>query len=178
MRRHAIRGAATTLAIALAIVPRVIAAQSAARTEAPRALEPLAFLAGSCWKGSFPGRATTDEHCFEWVYGGKFLRDRHVVRGDSVPYEGETVYAWDATQRRIVWWYIARPGFHSTGDVVADGDLLTFGERVVAARPRQLRTTWRRSGADAYLVRVEELADGGVRELWSMEMRRSRPAPP
>src|SRR5215212_1453142 len=91
----------------------------------PSPLQPLAFLAGSCWTGTFAGRTVTDEHCFEWVYGGRFLRDRHVVRGDSVPYQGETTYAWDARQQRIVYWYIALPGFYSHGNVnAADGALL------------------------------------------------------
>src|SRR2546423_4817205 len=60
------------------------------------ALHPLAFLAGSCWKGTFTGRSATDEHCFTWIYNGRFLRDHHIVVGDSVPYEGESTYAWDA----------------------------------------------------------------------------------
>ena len=84
-------------------------------------LQPLSFLAGSCWKGTFAGRAVTDEHCFEWIMDGRFLRDHHVVRGDSLPYEGETTYAWDAAQKRITYWYIALPGFYSQGNVEAAG---------------------------------------------------------
>src|SRR3954464_7350234 len=85
-------------------------------------LQPLAFLAGSCWKGTFAGRAVTDEHCFTWLYGGRFLRDQHVVSGDSVPYRGETTYAWDGGQKRIVYWYIALPGFYSSGSVAPDAE--------------------------------------------------------
>jgi hypothetical protein len=140
-------------------------------------LQPLAFLAGNCWKGTFTGRTVTDEHCFTWIYGGRFLRDHHVVRGDSVPYQGETTYAWDARQKRIVYWYIALPGFFSHGNVDASDGALIFRDSLVTSTPRQLRTTWRRSTADAYTVLVEEVIDGKSKELWSMVMQRSRSAP-
>ena len=139
-------------------------------------LQPLAFLAGSCWKGTFAGRPVTDEHCFAWVYGGRFLRDHHVVRGDSLPYEGETTYAWDAIQERIVYWYIALPGFYTQGNVDPSDGALLFRDTRVTHSPRQMRTTWRRSSADEYSVLVEEVTDGKSKELWSMVMRRSKPA--
>ena len=164
--------------ILAAVLFNAVARTSVAQTPpAVDKLQPLAFLAGSCWKGTFAGRAVTDEHCFSWIYGGRFLRDQHVVSGDSVPYRGETTYAWDAAQKRIVYWYIALPGFYSSGSVAPENDALLFHDNLVTSTPRQLRTTWRRSGADAYTVRVEEVSNGGSKELWSMVMQRSRPAP-
>ena len=142
----------------------------------PSPLQPLAFLAGSCWKGTFTGRSVTDEHCFKWIYDGRFLRDHHTVVGDSVPYEGETTYAWDAEQKQIVYWYIALPGFYSRGDVEPGADALLFHDNLRTTQARQLRTTWRRSGPDAYTVRVEDITGGQSKELWSMMMRRSRAA--
>lgn len=164
--------------IAVMLLDLTITRSSTAQT-LPRAdqLQPLAFLAGSCWKGTFAGRAVTDEHCFQWVYGGRFLRDRHVVRGDSVPYEGETTYAWDRAQKKIVYWYIALPGFQSEGNVEPSGDALVFHDNLATATPRQQRATWRRSGPDSYTVKVEEIVDGKSKELWSMVMNRSRAAP-
>ena len=69
-----------TILTMLVMLPGVAAA-------APRAeYQPLAFLAGHCWKGEFPGGAkTTDEHCFTWIYDGKFLRDQHTVRAAGKP---------------------------------------------------------------------------------------------
>jgi hypothetical protein len=32
------------------------------------------------WRGAFPDGKATDERCFSWIYGGKFVRDEHVVR--------------------------------------------------------------------------------------------------
>ena len=45
-------------------------------------LQPLAFLAGSCWRGTFANRpGQTDTHCFTPICGGHFIRDVHVVAG-------------------------------------------------------------------------------------------------
>lgn len=160
------------------ILSMVVRSSSAQTSPAFDKLQPLAFLAGSCWKGTFAGRAVTDEHCFEWIYGGRFLRDHHVVRGDSVPYEGETTYAWDAGQKRIVYWYIALPGFYSHGQVDVTDGALVFRDNLVTSTPRELRTTWRRSGADGFTVLVEEVTNGSSKELWSMVMQRSRATSP
>ena len=167
------------LAIVLAaILTSAVARLSTAQTfRTSNNLEPLAFLAGSCWKGIFTGRAVTDEHCFTWIYNGRFLRDHHVVVGDSAPYEGETTYAWDAGLKQIVYWYIALPGFHSHGNVEAHDGALVFHDNLRTAEAKQLHTTWRRTGDDTYTVRVEEVSDGKSKELWSMVMRRSRSAP-
>ena len=43
-------------------------------------LQPLAFLAGHCWSGEFK-TGERDTHCFEAVYDGQHLRDRHEVTG-------------------------------------------------------------------------------------------------
>ena len=69
-------------------------------------LEPQAFLAGNCWKGTFPDGKRTDEHCFEWIYGGQYLRDRHVVAGGPAPYGGETIYFFDAASKTVQYLYI------------------------------------------------------------------------
>jgi hypothetical protein len=121
--------------------------------------EPLAFLVGHCWKGAFAGGSTTDEHCFSWIYGGKFVRDEHVVRhGNGQPDGfGESIYVWDAPTRQLEYLYIESAGGYSRGTVSADGDALVFpptsylenGER------QTYRSRWQRSGGDAYDVVTE-----------------------
>ena len=69
--------------IALVLLLPLVATLAAADVQS--AYQPLAFLAGHCWKGSFPGGHRTDEHCFSWIYDGKFLRDRHTVRSEGQP---------------------------------------------------------------------------------------------
>lgn len=164
----------STILLMASVAPRTTTAQAAPDMSS---LQPLAFLAGCCWKGTFPGRSITDEHCFRWQYDRHFLRDHHVVRGDSVPYEGETTYAWDAQQRQIVYWYIALPGFYSEGRVDTAGASIVFHDRLVAGPDkRELRSIWQRTGQDTYTVRNLEVSGGRQHELWSMEMRRSRAA--
>ncbi len=165
--------------IAVGGIVAISAAQtSIAQTSVPpNNLAPLAFLARSCWKGTFAGRNVTDEHCFTWIYNGRFLRDHHIVAGDSVPYEGETTYAWDAARKQIVYWYIALPGFYSHGTVAPSDSSLLFDDNLRLNQARKLRTTWHRSGADSYTMRVEDVTGGNAKEMWSIEMKRSRPAP-
>ena len=47
-------------------------------------LEPLRFLLGHCWRGEFRN-GSVDVHCFESVYGGQHVRDRHEVTGSGAP---------------------------------------------------------------------------------------------
>lgn len=141
------------------------------------AFRPFEFLVGSCWQGTFPNGTAQDEHCFESLYDGQFIRDTHVVTGGQQPYAGETTYAWDAANRRISYWYIATSGALSTGIAEATGDSIVFPEtHVSAAGTRHIRNVWRRTGPDTYRIEVTEHTGQGTRPLWSMEMRRTRPA--
>jgi hypothetical protein len=152
-----------------------VTARSSAAQTASDPLAAFAFLAGSCWQGTFPQKTTTDEHCFEWLHDGRFLRDTHTVRGAANPYSGETTYAWDGNEKRIVYWYIASDGSYSTGTAAVHGDAIVFPETHVSATGRrELNNTWRRTGSDTYRIRVTEKTGAGEKELWSMEMRRTR----
>jgi hypothetical protein len=86
----------------------------------PPALRPFAPLVGTPWLGRFPDGALIDEQRFEWVYGGRFLRNTHRVRNAAgeVVYEGETIIAWDPSNDRIAWWYWNTTGGHITGTMV------------------------------------------------------------
>jgi hypothetical protein len=150
-------------------------ASSAGAGDAPaNRFEPLAFLAGSCWKGAFPDGQSSDEHCFEWVYGGRFLRDRHIVSGQRAPYQGETWYGWDPEKASIVYWYFNSLGGVSTGTAAATEEGIVFPERHASGgKVRELRNLWRRTGPDSYrTVLTEKKGDAWV-ELWTMEFHRS-----
>lgn len=136
-------------------------------------LRPLEFLVGSCWTGTFPGGKATDTHCFESVFGGTFVRDRHVVRGGKGPYEGETLYAWDPKQKRVAYTYWASDGAISTGTMEAGRAEFVFSESYAAdGGGLKLRNVWRITGTDTYDVEVSQWKDGGWREMWRMTMRR------
>ena len=98
----------------------------------PAPLGMFAPLIGRSWTAEFPGGKATDHQQFEWVYGEKFVRNTHQVRSaeGGVVYEGETVYAWDARQQRIVWWYWNSTGGYVTGTAHRrdDGAIVSEGE--------------------------------------------------
>jgi hypothetical protein len=157
------------LALTLALAPAAGAPESAALREE---LKPLQFLVGSCWTGTFPDGKSTDTHCFEAIYGGQFIRDRHVVRGAQTPYEGESIHAWDARQKKLVFTYWANDGSISTGtsEPQASGEILFPEDHSAGLR---IRSVWTPRGADSYDVWVAERKDGQWMEQWRMTMKRA-----
>lgn len=120
--------------------------------------QPLAFLAGHCWRGAFPGGKQTDEHCFSWIYDGKFLRDRHTVRAEGKPDAlGESIYLWNPAQNQLEYLYIESNGGFSRGPVSQDKDSLIFPDTtyVEGGRTMVYRSRWRHSAANAYDVVTE-----------------------
>jgi hypothetical protein len=152
---------------------------SAARAETPLTpeLAPLAFLAGQCWSGPFGDGKTSDEHCFEWVYDGRFLRDRHIVRGGDKAYRGESLYYWDPAAKAITYIYFNSDGGVSRGIARAEGDTLVFpSERHTfeGGATREYGTTWKHEGDDRYVAITSELKDGTWHEAWRVDFKRSR----
>jgi hypothetical protein len=145
-------------------------------------LQPLARLAGSCWRGTFPDGRQTDTHCFTAIYGGSFVRDVHVVENAPAPYSGETLYRWDADQGRIVYDYYASDGSHSDGAVRPAANGLLFPEEAhrsrTGAAPVLIRSSWTFDGPDAYVVLAERMQGETWHKLWEMRMVRVGAAPP
>ena len=155
-----------------------LASASRGKTPLTSELAPLAFLAGQCWSGPFGDGKTTDEDCFEWVYDGRFLRDRHIVRGGKKPYRGETLYYWDAAGNSITYIYFNSDGGVSRGTARAEGDTLVFpSERHTfeGGATREYGTTWKREGDDRYVAITSELKDGKWQEAWRVDFKRSHP---
>ncbi|HEX3913958.1 MAG TPA: hypothetical protein VHW71_10655 [Steroidobacteraceae bacterium] len=128
------------------------------------AYEPLAYLAGHCWKGAFPGGRQTDEHCFSWIYGGKFLRDRHTVRAEGkADAMGESIYWWNPAAKQLEYLYIESGGCFSRGAVAIDEESLVFPETrfVEDGKVMMYRSRWQRSGAKAYEVVTEFQSKAG-----------------
>ena len=153
-----------------------IAVSGAAIAAPPAHFQPQAFLAGSCWKGTLPDGKQVDEHCFEWIYGGQFLRDRHTVTGGPEPYGGETIYYFDAPSKTVRYLYINMPGGNSRGTVsVKDGALVFPEETYSDGKQEQVfRSSWRREGDDAYFVITEVKAPDGWKEAWRVRMQRQK----
>lgn len=176
IRAAAIRGTilcCVALAVATPLRAQHAATQPAA-VQTPGHFRPMEYLVGSCWTGTFPDGKQTDEHCFEWVFDRKFIRDRHIVR-NGPPYEGETMYGRQGSDAHVSYWYWNSAGGISTGRVDMQGDTLTFPERhVTADGVVEMRAVWLRTGPDRYRV-VQEVRKGGEwTRAWTMEMVRGR----
>lgn len=131
----------------------MLIAFAAAAEPAPalrKGLEPLAFLAGHCWRGAFK-TGEQDTHCFEAVYDGQHLRDRHEVKGGKGIYRGETIYSFDGKAATFTYWN--SQGGVSRGTMRPEGDRLDFGDESYTdpnGRRIFISTHWRRVGDDAY----------------------------
>ena len=173
MRRFV--SALVLVAAALPIVPAAAADTLAAE------LQPFAFLAGSCWRASFPGGQMTDTHCFSPILNRHFLRDRHIVNNAPDPYRGETLYRWDPAARTIRWDYYASDGMLMSGSAAGTDGGISFEISAVSpagAASIAERIAWRRDGADAYVVTTEVRENGAWRPRpGSMHFQRIGPAP-
>ena len=144
-------------------------------------LQPLAFVTGSCWRGTFSNRPReTDTHCFSPMLGGRFIRDVHVVEGAAEPYSGETVYRLDADTGEIRFHYYSSAGFSSSGSAMPTATGMDFPEETYRGVDGDMvvRTRWTRDGGDAYLVVSEsQTRSGAWEEAWRIRMVRAGPAP-
>ncbi|MFA9217322.1 MAG: hypothetical protein ACEQSK_09475 [Sphingomonadaceae bacterium] len=135
-------------------LPLLLLATVATAQAAPiDALKPMAFLAGHCWKGDFPGARQSDEHCFQWMYDGQALRDVHTVRAPGKPdYVGESIYYYDSVAKRVEFLYVEAGGGVSRGSVEGTPTGLSFPPTTYSAAGQTLtyRVQWTRIGADAY----------------------------
>jgi hypothetical protein len=139
------------------VICLLLFASGLAVADSEPAYQPLAYLAGHCWKGAFAGRST-DEHCFTWIYGGKFLRDRHSVRAEGKPDAlGESIYFWDSADKRMEYLYIESDGGFSRGPVSVDNEGLVFPDTTFVQNGKTMvyRSRWQRSGATSYEVITE-----------------------
>jgi hypothetical protein len=165
----------------MSILALLLAAAAPAQPAALRAeLQPLAFLAGSCWRGSFPDRGGTDTHCFTAIYGGAFVRDRHIVEGAERPYSGETLYRWDVARRQIVYDYYAADGSYSSGIAQPGPRGVVFPAASHSSRTGTetgVRSRWTLEGSDSYVVEAESLHGGNIWHImFEMRMERIGPA--
>jgi hypothetical protein len=165
-----------TIRPTLLFAAAAFAAASAAEPQRPAdPLQALASFAGHCYKGALAGGKDTDEHCFQWMYGGKALRDVHTVRGASHPdYLGETTYYWDSGARRIEYLYVENAGGIMRGTVEpAEGAIVFPAATYVAdGQALTLRVRWT-LGADGYEAWSEMQEKGAWTTMFKVRMARS-----
>ena len=134
------------------LVAALLAAEASASPPALRTeLEPLRFLVGHCWRGEMKGGAQQDVHCFESVFDGQHVRDRHEVKATAAGdggkvYRGETIFSWDGEGRRVAFVYWNSLGGVSRGGMVAAPGRLDFGDETYKApdgKETKISTFWR-----------------------------------
>jgi hypothetical protein len=135
-----------------------LAAQPVLREE----LEPMRFLVGHCWQGVFERDGARDIHCFETVYDGQHIRDRHEVNGEGAPYRGETIYSWNAKLGRVDFTYWNSLGGVSRGTMAPGPGRLDFGDETYESpdgRRQTFSTQWRRVDERTWDAVVTSAAD-------------------
>jgi hypothetical protein len=122
----------------------------------PRPVDLSAFkpFLGACWRTNFTPMVQ-DTHCFETMYGGAHVRDRHEVqdKGKSI-YAGETIYSADGPD--LVFTYFNSLGGVGLGKVGTSERSLGFTGTMRPApdKPEQdIDCEWRIIDADHYEVR-------------------------
>ncbi len=160
-----------------ALVPTCLAGTAAAAAAEPAdLLEPLAFLAGHCWKGTFPDGKSTDEHCFAWLYGGRMLRDTHTVRRAGQPDGvGESTYYVDTVANRVAFLYIEDGGGYSRGTMESLPEALLFPDTQYIADGEALvyRARWTRQGDAAYEAWSEAQTPNGWTTMFKLVLKRT-----
>jgi hypothetical protein len=165
------------LGLTLAGVLVSSAAFSGSAVAAPiESLQPMAFLAGHCWKGDFPDGKQTDEHCFAWLYDGKALRDTHIVRAPGrQDYVGETTYYWDSAAKRVEYVYIENLGGISRGNMQSTPEALVFPatQYVADGQAMTYRVRWTRLSDTSYEAWSEMESKDGWTTMFKLTMKRS-----
>jgi len=144
--------------------------------EPARPLQPLEFLVGHCWSGKFADGQSTDTHCFESVYGGHFIRDRHVVRGPKPDYQGESLYWRDGKTQKIQYMYFNSDGGVSNGSMQPQGDRLQFGDEEYTGpdgKVMRFRTIWEKKGENGYVATTEQQKGDQWAVAWRVEFARA-----
>ena len=151
-------------------------ASAAAAAEPAELLKPMAFLAGHCWKGAFVDGKTTDEHCFAWMYGGRVLRDTHVVRSPGKPDGvGESTYYVDSAGNRLEFLYIENGGGFSRGTVESLPEALLFPDTQYISDGEALvyRARWTRKDEKSYEAWSEAQTPDGWATMFKLVLKRT-----
>ena len=127
-------------------------------------LSPFKPFLGACWRAQFSA-TVTDTHCFETLYGGAHVRDRHEVRdGGKIVYAGETTYS--AVGPDLTFIYLNSLGEVGEGKVSSAPSALNFTGTMRASPDKAAQpidSEWRIVDANHYEVRslVKSASTGG-----------------
>ena len=138
----------------------------------------FAELRGACWRGEHPDGKTTDTQCYSTQYD-RLMRGTikvRIEREGSPPggFEGDSVYAFDPAKKRVVFSQWGSNGAYGTGEMVAEGEVLRFTNRLPDGSESRVRNVWRRVDAESYRVTRERREGEEWRAQFSVEYQRVR----
>jgi hypothetical protein len=127
----------------------------------------FADMVGSCWVGTFPDGKTRHSHCYTTQFD-RFIRGTATLAVDGTDkFAGDSVFAWDEKEQRIVYYIWASDGSHRSHEARYAGDELAFPIYSQKDPGKVLyRSVWRRIGADSFQVRREVPEGSG----WKTEL--------
>lgn len=135
--------------------PRALPAQ-----ELPAGFGWFRHVVGHCWTGLLPDGSTRHAHCHSSQFGS-FIRGTSTLsrigEGDRTPlFEGDSLFAWDAANARIVYCLWGSDGSHRQLDAQHLGEELAFPIPTRADPARvAYRSVWRLRNPESLEVRRE-----------------------
>lgn len=136
-------------------------------------------LVGSCWQGSY-GK-TEDKQCYSSQFG-RFLRGTIDLQtsaedGRRQGYRGDSLFAWNAKQNCIDWFYWSDVGATGAVQATVDGDTVTFLDPPSPKTPEvRTKSVWRMLDADHYEVVRLQGKDAEWKETLRVVYRRETAA--
>lgn len=123
------------LLVTLACLTWFTAASAEEKGKLNEHLEPFRPFLGKTWKGDLkePGSdvVRTDIARWERALNGEAVRTLHSV--DDGAYGGETIIIWDATQKKLIYFYFTTAGFRTTGFFTFEGKRFVAEEEVTGS---------------------------------------------
>ncbi len=127
-------------------------------------LSALQFLVGFCWQGPFPDEAHLDTHCYEPVFDGLHLRDRHKVTGGNEIYRGETIFSWSDSTNEVSYIYWNSYGNVTRGTALPGESGISFPDETYTSPDGieyKIVSSWENISDDSYESVVTQIdADG------------------
>jgi hypothetical protein len=125
----------------------------------------FAGLAGSCWKSSRPdGRS--DLQCYQNQFN-RFIRGSiKFYQGEKVTGEGDSVFAYDANARLIIYSQWSSNGSVGFGQATLVNGELIFQNHTPDNAEAPTRSVWRKVDADSFKVSRQRRSDQGA---WTEE---------
>ena len=157
------------------------ATQPAPSAPAQNPLAPFGWfadLAGSCWKGEYPDKVSSDTQCYLAQYESLIrgsIKGQVTQAGISrTNFEGDAVFAWDATSKRVRFTQWGWGNTYGRGEITTDGDALVFRNILDDGAEATVRSIWRRTGPDAFRVVRERKEGDGWKETLAVDYQRVR----